>query len=470
MYNMHADTRTEYGLYYYESSSGNSSSSEQQHPPHPSIHPRSIDYPGYLNFAEEHRILPGYLNLAPEHKHLQLPRGRIMSSSSHSTHSSSCSIPHVNTHLSAVPHLILVPQKVYRNQSYHIREPSVTFRTKGSSELGVQIFDISHVEGKRETPLPELVYRSLNVRINWPGYEPSVGRIKLCEDKPTRIFLLSELARILRDFFRRPVPFGNGAQDWNMGRIDTNATKTSHSLILSELYMVPDQEMTERLTSGHNLTLPPIRDTHRSLSSLPLPLHVHILNRPSSTNPSLLRPNSAFDSASASTIISPLRLTDGAAKYTLVPQRVYSYQLVSSIEQSSLVFQRKGGSEPGVPISRCLGRAVPEIQGMLESPFQDLVYREVTIHIEWPGYAHFGRRITKLRPGNDLSKVDLLCTVAHIIEDFFKCIKKSHLVCEPAQKRWDLQGVDLERLCITRLIHLGGSIWQPEIWCPVFDT
>lgn len=89
-----------------------------------------------------------------------------MSSSSHSTHSSSCSIPHVNTHLSAVPHLILVPQKVYRNQSYHIREPSVTFRTKGSSELGVQIFDISHVEGKRETPLPELVYRSLNVRIN----------------------------------------------------------------------------------------------------------------------------------------------------------------------------------------------------------------------------------------------------------------------------------------------------------------
>lgn len=75
MYNMHADTRTEYGLYYYESSSGNSSSSEQQHPPHPSIHPRSIDYPGYLNFAEEHRILPGYLNLAPEHKHLQLPVG-----------------------------------------------------------------------------------------------------------------------------------------------------------------------------------------------------------------------------------------------------------------------------------------------------------------------------------------------------------------------------------------------------------
>ncbi|KAE9401724.1 hypothetical protein BT96DRAFT_991886 [Gymnopus androsaceus JB14] len=225
------DTRTEYGPYY-ESSSGSNSSSEQ-HPSHSYL--RSIDHSQYLNVTPERLShserpmgteasdyltqsplpplalyrYPDYLNFAPEHKHLQC----------HST--GACSIS--TTVYATVPRLVQVPQKVYCNQAFHSRERSVAFQVKGSSDLGVQIFDISHVvvEGKRETPLSSVVYRSLNVRINWPGYEDYLGRIKICEGEPTtRIALLCELARIIQDFMRSPGRCRN--TDWNLGHIDLN--------------------------------------------------------------------------------------------------------------------------------------------------------------------------------------------------------------------------------------------------------
>ncbi|KAE9401705.1 hypothetical protein BT96DRAFT_991869 [Gymnopus androsaceus JB14] len=231
---------------------------------------------------------------------------------------------------------------------------------------------------------------------------------------------------------------------------------------------------TQPYKNNHNLTLRALHNIPPSSlhphSGLPLPLHPHLLTRPCSQNPSLLHPNSTLDSAS-STGIAPLRPTSSkATNYMVVPQRV-PRQLVKSVTDiaSPLVFRRKGHKEPGVRLSNCLGFAVPELEYMNDRPFKNFVYREITIHIEWPGYSHYGQRM-QLGAEKDLSRADILTMVTQIIQNFIHQTKKHELKCEPTQEHWRLERTDIRRLYITRLIHRGGSYWQPEILCSVFDA
>ncbi|KAF9063347.1 hypothetical protein BDP27DRAFT_1426955 [Rhodocollybia butyracea] len=108
-----------------------------------------------------------------------------------------------------VPRLIPTQQEPYRpynHRSHPILERPVTFQMKGFPELGVRVYDcdLQFLEGRKETPLSKLAYRSISMRLNWPGYESFMGRIRVCDPEPTpKDLLLEDLGRIIEKFFAR---------------------------------------------------------------------------------------------------------------------------------------------------------------------------------------------------------------------------------------------------------------------------
>ncbi|KAF9021598.1 hypothetical protein BDP27DRAFT_1439152 [Rhodocollybia butyracea] len=226
MYSTHTDITTQHELIC------SSSSGSYRHQAYPSqnlsIHPRSTDYPAFLSTGQcpvlsGHQKLAHYLNPLPEFRHMLEKSPDVRCSTSTYASSSSRSIA-ATAHTQPprpVPHPIFVPQTIVGRPQQSPERP-VSFQAKGSSERGVQIFDLN-IEDKRETPLRDLRDRMINVHIVWPGYKPFTGRINLRPQsgEATRIYILGEIGRIIEKFFKHPPPAcHNDAPNWNLMRLN----------------------------------------------------------------------------------------------------------------------------------------------------------------------------------------------------------------------------------------------------------
>ncbi|KAF9065513.1 hypothetical protein BDP27DRAFT_1366405 [Rhodocollybia butyracea] len=223
MYSAYTNITTQGELDY---SSGSSSYSHQPYPAQDlSLHPRSTGYPACPSTFPQHPVLPsqeplwpGYLIFAPEFQHLQAKQPDVTSPTS--TYASSSSRSIAATAYTQPPRPIPHPSRVLRNivrpQPLHSVERPVSFRAVGSSERGVQVFDLN-IEPKSDTPLRELRDRTIYVHIvshmdsqyfQWPGYESFKGRINLRPQsgEATRIYILGEIGRIIEKFFKQPPP------------------------------------------------------------------------------------------------------------------------------------------------------------------------------------------------------------------------------------------------------------------------
>ncbi|KAF8623619.1 hypothetical protein AX17_007321 [Amanita inopinata Kibby_2008] len=162
--------------------------------------------------------------------------------------------------------------------------------------------------------------------------------------------------------------------------------------------------------------------------------------------------------------------------HILVPQILFSEELATpksypDTKYPPIVFQLVDFPEVGVRISRVVGKDTPRIAGAQDKVL-DIGDREIKIWLLWPGYDEPLQKRLKTQSGT-ITRDTLLLIIANVILNFMEKMKNSRV--KSGHEAWAIgthpngrPGIAGPALFITRLIHRGGSNWQPELWAPRF--
>lgn len=165
--------------------------------------------------------------------------------------------------------------------------------------------------------------------------------------------------------------------------------------------------------------------------------------------------------------------------HLLVPQVPFSEERATpksypDMKHSPIIFQLVDFPEVGVRISKIIGNDTPRIAGGGDKVL-DIGDREIKIWLLWPGYDEPLQKRIKTQSGA-ITRDTLLLVIAKMILNFAEKIQSSELPVKPGYESWTIgtrpdgcAGLMGPELFITRLIHLGGANWQPELWAPRFN-
>lgn len=85
--------------------------------------------------------------------------------------------------------------------------------------------------------------------------------------------------------------------------------------------------------------------------------------------------------------------------------------------------------------------------------------------LQWPGYPHakLETRI-KTQDGN-ITRGELFDRVCGAVAEI---LKEMNVYVDAGNAKWMIgkRGLDVDKFFIARLLHRGGSYFQPEIWMP----
>ncbi|KAG5646957.1 hypothetical protein DXG03_001680 [Asterophora parasitica] len=173
----------------------------------------------------------------------------------------------------------------------------------------------------------------------------------------------------------------------------------------------------------------------------------------------------------------------GPTNHVMVPQVEYQdderdrrgvrYTADLSFRHDTITFQTANIPELGVRVGKIShSHYPPPIQGADDEVFAKAGDREVRLWIQWPGYsAHPLQKRIKTQ-GGKLTRQLLLTQIANMVLDFAYDIHRKKIPVERGYSEWaigdkkKIDGIIGGELFITRLVHCGGSNWQPEIWAP----
>ncbi|KAG5651922.1 hypothetical protein H0H81_006937 [Sphagnurus paluster] len=171
--------------------------------------------------------------------------------------------------------------------------------------------------------------------------------------------------------------------------------------------------------------------------------------------------------------------TNGPTNHVLVPQIPYAYADDErrkwcpdpAFRQASIIFQSENIPEPGVRVGKISHSAYPPpIQGADDPVFAASGDREIKLWIVWPGYSTEPLQKRIKTQGGKLTRQLLLTLIANMVLDFTYEIHRKKIPIEAGYLEWAIGdkngGFVGGELFITRLVHRGGSNWQPEIWAP----
>ncbi|KAF8071874.1 hypothetical protein FPV67DRAFT_902999 [Lyophyllum atratum] len=180
--------------------------------------------------------------------------------------------------------------------------------------------------------------------------------------------------------------------------------------------------------------------------------------------------------------LQPLRvrrsLATGPTNHVLVPQLEYrdeeQKQWCSDIHirLEPITFQVANFPEPGVQIGKIANSAYsPAIIGANDAVFAAAGDREIKLWILWPGCSGTPMQKRMKTKGGKITRELTLMLVANLILECMYEIYRKKVPVEQAD--WTIgattdkkPGFVGDRLFITRLLHRGGSNWQPELWAP----
>ncbi|RDB26040.1 hypothetical protein Hypma_006655 [Hypsizygus marmoreus] len=175
------------------------------------------------------------------------------------------------------------------------------------------------------------------------------------------------------------------------------------------------------------------------------------------------------------------RAPSGPTNHVLVPQidfkddetlRQRSY-MDPHFRHEDITFQTVGIPELGVRVGKIAERYSPAIVHGDDQVFKVTGDMQIKLWIIWPGYSAEPMQ-RRMKTQNGTATRDFaLAFIANAILDFTYSVYKSKVPVECGREEWTIgpradkrPGVVGAELFITRLIHRGGSNWQPEIWAP----
>ncbi|KAF5381964.1 hypothetical protein D9615_004415 [Tricholomella constricta] len=173
----------------------------------------------------------------------------------------------------------------------------------------------------------------------------------------------------------------------------------------------------------------------------------------------------------------PGQFPTGPTNHILVPQLEHydddrrKWCSDPAFRHESIIFQSENIPEPGVRVGKISHSAYPPpILGADDTVFAAAGDREVKLWILWPGYNAEPLQKRIKTQGGRITRQLLLTLVANLVLDFAYEINRKKIPVERGYTEWAIgdknHGIVGGELFITRLVHRGGSNWQPELWAP----
>ncbi|TFK28185.1 hypothetical protein FA15DRAFT_90898 [Coprinopsis marcescibilis] len=151
----------------------------------------------------------------------------------------------------------------------------------------------------------------------------------------------------------------------------------------------------------------------------------------------------------------------GPTNHVMVPQN--HRDVVLSIEP--ITFQIAGFPEPGINIGKWDDPYQHTLVGHHDKVLSKVVIEKyLSIDINWPGYPPATKRM--LANKETITRQNLANALARVITVWAEDAKKQTV--KQGYEHWAIgKAVNIDDVFITRMIHLGTSHWQAELWAPV---
>ncbi|GLB40355.1 hypothetical protein LshimejAT787_0802260 [Lyophyllum shimeji] len=176
----------------------------------------------------------------------------------------------------------------------------------------------------------------------------------------------------------------------------------------------------------------------------------------------------------------PKSLPTGPTNHVLVPQPEYHDDEVMRwysdprFWYAPITFQSENIPGQGVRLGEVASSPYPpSIVGAEDAVFAGVSDREIKMWLLWPGYSAVPMQKRMKTQGGRITRELALRLIANLILECMYELHKSKIPVEQGYTEWTIgprgdkkQEFVGEELFITRLVHRGGSNWQPEVWAP----
>ncbi|KAF9468007.1 hypothetical protein BDZ94DRAFT_835139 [Collybia nuda] len=169
----------------------------------------------------------------------------------------------------------------------------------------------------------------------------------------------------------------------------------------------------------------------------------------------------------------------GPTNHVLVPQREFREPEAKRpytdpyFRHPPITFQTANIPELGVRVGKVMERYSPGVIGDQDLVMAGVHEKEIRFWILWPGYSTEPIQKRMKTQNGTISRDTVLMVLANAVLEFTHMIQKKQIPVQRGYEDWTIGvcpdntlGIVGSHLFITRLLHRGGSNWQPEIWAP----